>query len=173
MPARRLMSAEPSPLAPRNPTRIRPSLESKRPRIPPRTSLADSLRHPDSGSVPQSRDADRPSSPSHRGGRRGRGIRRVLGASRCQVARMAGRRSFDPCVFQYEGTFSREPGEGGSSDMRKSQLRVPSSEGSPALGTARMYRARDHPWGGRPRLKSAGCDGTKWRAEGAAPKELE
>ena len=32
-----------------------------------------------------------------------------------------------------------KPGEGVSSDMRKSQLRVPSSEGSPALGTGRMF----------------------------------
>jgi hypothetical protein len=35
--------------------------------------------------------------------------------------------------------FSRQAGKGGSSDMRKSQLRVPSSEGSPLKGAARMF----------------------------------
>ena len=66
------------------------------------------------------------------------------------------------------------PGEGGSSDMRKSQLRVPSSEGSPAPGgAARMFEHVTIP-GTRDRDNTQrGAMSPSLRAEDAAPKELE
>jgi hypothetical protein len=51
-----------------------------------------------------------------------------------RVVRPAGTRITGSRFISWNWSLSRQPGKGGSSDIRKSQLRVPSSDGKPPCG---------------------------------------